>query len=59
MAGKPVDTTSTMTGKSLRVELRRETNEVVHRAIIKLGTTGTICGFDIDTSHFNGVFTRV
>ncbi|KAI0305441.1 Allantoicase [Multifurca ochricompacta] len=25
-----------------------------YRAIIKLGTTGTVKGFDIDTSHFNG-----
>ena len=28
MAGKPVDTTPTMTGKGLRVELRREPNDV-------------------------------
>ena len=24
------------------------------RCIIKLGTSGTIIGFDIDTTHFNG-----
>jgi hypothetical protein len=26
------------------------------RVIIKLGTTGTLKGFDIDTSHFNGKY---
>lgn len=27
---------------------------VIRRCIIKLGTTGAISGFDIDTSHFSG-----
>jgi allantoicase len=27
----------------------------LHRCTIKLGTTGIITGFDIDTTHFDGM----
>lgn len=27
---------------------------ITYRVIIKLGTTGTVHGFDVDTAHFNG-----
>lgn len=51
--GKPVDITLALTGKGF--ESRSPENlKAVIRAIIKLGTPGTINGFDIDTSHFNG-----
>lgn len=29
--------------------------DILHRCTIKLGTTGIITGFDIDTTHFSGV----
>jgi hypothetical protein len=59
MAGKAVDTIQPMTGKGFSESKFTSCAQLrCHRAIIKLGTTGSIKGFDIDTSHFNGMATR-
>jgi allantoicase len=52
--GKLVDITLALTGRGFESQSPRKSHLRYHRAIIKLGTTGTINGFDIDTSHFNG-----
>lgn len=56
MDGKHDDTIQHTTGKlGPLFRVRKEADVVVSvRCILKLGTTGTIFGFDIDTTHFNG-----
>lgn len=58
MAGKLVDTILTLIGEDFESRVPEQVRLSCPRAIIKLGTTGTIKGFDIDTSHFNGMFTE-
>lgn len=56
MAGKPVATIQLMTGKGFcKSRFTSCATPLCHRAIIKLGTSGSVIGFDIDTSHFNGM----
>ena len=52
--GRAGGTTRHMTGRYSYSRLEDGSFIVAARCIIKLGTLGTIIGFDIDTSHFNG-----
>ena len=56
MDGKAVDITLTLIGTVLPWPyLLTACWTSALRCIIKLGTMGSIHGFDIDTSHFNGM----
>jgi allantoicase len=44
-----------MTGEYFLCSQRISREDTIHRCTIKLGTTGIITGFDIDTTHFIGI----
>lgn len=53
--GNPDDTTLPMTGEaSSPANAHGLVKKNPPRCIIKLGAPGSIAGFDVDTSHFNG-----
>jgi hypothetical protein len=53
--GKRGDTTQRTTGGYFLCCQRILQDDTLHRCTIKLGTTGIITGFDIDTTHFDGM----
>ena len=70
MAGKPVGTTSTMTGKGLGVELRRESNDVAtgqssswgrpeqYAGLISIPVTSMVCPFEFEWQVLDIPFRR-
>lgn len=54
MDGKPAGITPITTGESTQLCNLDAKWKYYGRCIIKLGTAGTVFGFDIDTTHFNG-----
>ena len=55
VVGKADGITLPMTGESSFLLMHMDwSKREPSRCVVKLGTSGTINGFDVDTSHFNG-----